>query len=81
MRPITPLGLRHPVQVRYNYLSRSAWATYGFCVISYGSLIVHITMAQQAVPNLPPTVLKIVINHLAPHTPRLIGNLTHHTAR
>jgi hypothetical protein len=81
MRPSAPFSLHDPVQVSNHNFSSSTGATYGFCVIAHGLFIHHITMPQQAVANLAPTVLEIIVNYLAAHTSGLIGDLAHHTAR
>jgi hypothetical protein len=47
-------------------------------MISHGLLIDHIPMAQQAVSNLPPSVLEVIVHNLAFHSLSLVLNLTHH---
>jgi hypothetical protein len=80
MRSVAPLGLRHAVQVSNHHFVGSPPA-HGLGMISHGSFIHHITMAEQAITNLAPTVLEIVVDHLAPHASGLVGDLPHHTAR
>jgi hypothetical protein len=80
MRPIAPFSLHDSVQVSNDYLGSSP-ATHGFSMVSDSLFVDHVPMTKERVSKLAPAVLKIVVNHLAPHAFGLIGDLAHHTAR
>jgi hypothetical protein len=80
MRPIAPFCLLDSVQVSDDHLIGTA-PTHGFSMVSDSLFVDHVPMTKERVSKLPPAVLEIIVNHLAPHTFGLIGDLTHHTAR
>jgi hypothetical protein len=63
-----------------HYLGSSP-AAHSLCVVPDSLFIDHVAMTKERISKLAPAVLKIVVDHLAPHTLSLIGDLAHHAAR
>jgi hypothetical protein len=80
MRPVASLCLLYSMKVSDDYLAGSP-STHRLGMIPGGLFVAHVPMPKKAISKLPPTILKIIVDNLAPHTFSLIGDLCHYTAR